>query len=318
MATTQKGISGVVEGRPFFIGTWWWTLCGIKKKIHGAEPEEILRLLEENHVTEIYLDVSGMYRDGEDGDPHAASVGEVRAFAAKCFDRGIRLSALTGCSRERVVEWLDPARGYPEMNEFMDLVAWYNDTAAENERFAAIHMDVEPHSAKRFRTERAAMMQLYADAMLCAAKRCHDMGLELETDVCGDMRDTDIVTVNGQDVPIMDALFQACDTITVMAYRREASRQMEFGTNRYLPYAMRYGKRLVVGSETMKPEYDLTIDDIPKEITYASVGRDAMLREMDRLQHLLLETGAPKVGIAVHHVYSWYELFEAQDPDGLA
>ena len=64
----------------------------------------------------------------------------------------------------------------------------------------------------------------------------------------------------------------------------------------------------------MKPEYDLDVDDIPKEITYSSLGRDAMLCEMDKLQHMLRETGLANVGIAVHHVYSWYHLFRNLDP----
>ena len=314
MATTQKGIAGEIDGQPFFIGTWWWTLCGIHQTTRGAAPEDILRLLAENHVTEIYLDVSGMHPDDKPGDPYGATFSQVRAFAAACHDRGIRLSALTGCSRNHVVKWLDRTRGYPEIMDFLSLVEAYNDSVDETERFSAVHLDVEPHSADRFLTERAEMLQLFADAMLHAAKCCHDKRLNVETDVCGGFFDTDVVTVNGKQVPIMDALFEACDTITVMAYRREAERQMEFGTRRYLPYAVKHGKRLVVGCETMKPEYDLDVDDIPKEITYGSVGRDAMLREIDRLQHLLLETSAPNAGIAIHHVYSWYELFYKLDP----
>lgn len=314
MATTQKGIAGEVDGQKFFIGTWWWTLYGIHKEAYGVKPEDILRMLSDNHVTEIYLDVSGMNPDDAPVDPYGATFSEVRAFAAACHERGIRLSALTGCSREHVVEWIDPARGYPEIMGFLGLVEAYNDSVPEECRFSAVHLDVEPHSAKRFLTERAEMLQLFADAMLCAAKRCHDKKLDVETDVCGGFRDDDVVTVNGQQVPIMDALFEACDTITVMAYRRDAGRQMDFGTRRYLPYAVKHGKRLVVGSETMKPEYDLDVDDIPNEITYGSVGRNVMLGEMDRLQRMLLETGVSNVGIAIHHVYSWYDLFYRLDP----
>ena len=314
MATMQKGISGEVDGQPFFIGTWWWTLYGIHKPVHGVSTEQILDLLVENHVNEIYLDASGLNPDGGKVDPYGANYSEMRAFAAACHERGIRLSALTGCSRKHVVKWLDPKRGYQEIMEFLGIVEAYNDAVNENERFTAVHLDVEPHSAEEFLTERAAMLQLYADAMLRAAKRCHDKNLAVETDVCGGFFDTDLVTVNGQQVPIMDALFEACDTITVMAYRRSAERQMEFGTRRYLPYAVKHSRRLVVGCETMKPEYDLDVDDIPKEITYSSLGRDAMLCEMDKLQHMLRETGLANVGIAVHHVYSWYHLFRNLDP----
>ena len=314
MATMQKGFAGEVDGQPFFIGTWWWTLYGIHKSAYGVEPEQVLQMLADNHVTEIYLDVSGMNPDDQPVDPYGATFSEVRAFAAACYKLGIRLSALTGCSRNHVVTWLDPKRGYPEIMDFLGLVEAYNDSVDETERFTAVHLDVEPHSADRFLIKRAEMLQLYADAMLRAAKRCHDKGLNVETDVCGGFFDNDMVTVNGKEVPIMDALFEACHTITVMAYRRDAERQMEFGTRRYLPYAVKHGKRLVVGCETMKPEYDLDVDDIPKEITYGSIGRDAMLREVDRLQHMLLQTSVSSVGIAIHHVYSWYDLFYKLDP----
>lgn len=314
MVTTPKGISGEIDGQPFFIGTWWWTLYGVHKPVNGVTTEQILQMLVDNHVNEIYLDAGGLNPDDAPIDPYGATFSEMRAFAAACHERGIRLSALTGCSRNDVVKWLDPTRGYPEIMEFLGIVEAYNDSVSENERFTAVHLDVEPHSADRFLTERAEMLQLYADAMLCAAKRCHDKKLAVETDVCGGFRDDDVVTVHGQQVPIMDALFEACDTITVMAYRRSAERQMDFGTRRYLPYAVKHGKRLVVGCETMKPEYDLDVDDIPKEITYSSIGRDAMLCELEKLQRMLMETDVTSVGVAVHHVYSWYHLFYNLDP----
>ena len=307
---SQPGIAGEVDGKKFDIGTWWWDLSGIKGFARGVGHEQIMRHLKNNHVSEIYLDVTAMHADGELGDPRGASYADVQRFVARCRDLGIRVSAMTGVSRDRCRVWLNPDRHYPEIDAFIDSIAFYNAFSEPEERFTSAHIDVEPHSISDFCDNRALYYQQYALLLRYISQRLHHNGLELETDVCGDLRETDMVRIGSKEMNIIDVVFDTCDTVTVMAYRREAARQMVFGTDRYIPYAKRYNKRLVVGCETMLPCLDLAIDDIPPQITYASVGRDVMLEEMDKLQHMILDTGLEKYGIAVHHVYSWYQLFE--------
>lgn len=309
MANDSPHLLGVVNGKKAPIGTWWWNLHGIFESACGLSPDEAMQMLIKNNVSEIYLDVSGMYSDGElDGDPKAASFDAVRRFIKTCRKHQILVSALTGASRDYVKKWIDPELGYPQVKGFFDKIEFYNATSEPDERFSGIHIDVEPHSISDFNQNRKEYFDNYAKMMDYASKRAHTSGLTMETDVCGALTDDDIVTINGKEVKLLDSLFSSCDTVVVMAYRHKAERQMEFGTSRYIPYAQKYGSRLMVGCETLPPCDDLTIDDIPPSITYYTVGREKMVEEITKLQNLLQETGTPGLGVAVHHVHSWHRL----------
>lgn len=305
-------LKGKVNGERASIGTWWWFLHGIFETTGGLSPEEAFEMLLKNHVTEIYLDVSGMYSDGElDGDPKAASFDQVRAFIKKCCKHDITVSALTGASRDRVRLWIDPQYEYKNVKGFFDKIEFYNATSEPDERFSGIHIDVEPHSISDFPEKRKEYFNQYAQMMKYASDRAHESGLKMETDVCGALIEEDKVTIDGKEMSLLDALFSSCDTVVVMAYRHKAEKQMDFGTNRYLPYAKKYGKSLFVGCETLPPCDDLEIDDIPPSITYYTVGRKKMVEEVSKLQNLLFDTKVPGVGVSVHHVHSWDKLPES-------
>lgn len=308
-STATMCLPGMVGTEKAKIGTWWWALHGIFEKSHDITPEKALDLLIQNHVSEIYLDVSGMYPDGEkDFDPLAASFSCVRHFIRLCNTLGIRVSALTGASRERCKTWIDPTRGYPEIQSFLNKIEFFNALAEPDERFTAVHVDVEPHSIKGFQENRSLYFSQYALLMEYICKRAHQAGLQSETDICADFRETDVVNVNGEEKKLLDAAFDSCDTIVVMAYRHSAERQMEFGTSRYIPYAEKYNTRLMVGCETLPPCDDLSIDDIPPSITYSTVGWETMVEEQKKLQNILQKTTTADFGISVHHVHSWEKL----------
>ena len=311
MALQQKEafILGKVNGQPMQIGTWWWNLHGIWESVHNTEPGEAIDLLIQNNITNIYLDVSGMYDDAQtDGDPKAATFSQVRSFIRTCNLFGISVSALTGASRDTCKRWIDPERGYPEIKGFFDKIEFFNAFSEEDERFIGVHIDVEPHSISDFPTNRAFYFNRYIALMNYISERAHQSGLRVETDICANFLEEDVVSVNGKNVKLLDAIFDACDLIAVMAYRHSAERQMDFGTRHYIPYAEKYNTILMVGSETMPPCDDLTIDDIPPSITYATVGWDKMVEEITKLQHILLDETSATVGISVHHVHSWIDL----------
>lgn len=309
MGTCRPHLKGLLNEQKCPIGTWWWNLSGIFENVADLSPDAAMEMLIENNVSEIYLDVSGMYSDGEeDGDPKAASFDEVRRFIKKCREHHISVSALTGASRDRVKKWINPELGWTHVKGFFDKIEFYNATSAPEERFSGIHIDVEPHSISDFIENRELYFNHYAQMMMYASKRAHQSGLTMETDVCGNLLEDDIVCIDGKKEKLLDSLFRSCDTVVVMAYRHDAVRQMEFGTTRYIPYAQKYGTRLMVGCETLPPCDDPAIDDIPPSITYYTIGWKKMTEEVLKLQGLLQETGTPGLGVSIHHVHSWHKL----------
>lgn len=309
MVSAKPHLSGDVNGKKSPIGTWWWNLHGIYETVDDLTPDAAMQMLVSNNVSEIYLDVSGMYSDGEmDGDPKAASFADVRTFIRRCRQYQIHVSALTGASRDTVKKWINPDLGYQEAREFFDKIEFYNLTSDPEERFTGIHLDVEPHSVSDFVDNRQFYLNQYAKMMEYFARRAHNNGLSYETDVCGNLLEDDIVCVDGKEERLLDVLFASCDTVVVMAYRHDAKRQMQFGTERYIPYAEKHGTRLMVGCETLPPCDDLTIDDIPPSITYYTIGWEKMVEEVTKLQKLLQKSGAPDLGVSVHHVHSWHKL----------
>ena len=67
-----------------------------------------------------------------------------------------------------------------------------------------------------------------------------------------------------------------------------------------LAYAKKNNCRLIAGTETIK----IT----PTNITYYYSGKDKLVTEQGVLRQKLDGTGYNKLGGAIHHVYSWYEL----------
>ncbi len=305
------------------LGTWWWHLNGIveprevSRFIDGAEVKEmvdvdmILDMLIANKVTEIYLDVGRMIMTEEviaqggltEDDIAAGLVSEahVKGFVSKCSKYGIRVAALTGASGEGVLRWIDPDKKYHYLRSFMDKIADYNFYAAEDEKFYAIHLDVEPHTTAKWETNRARYTQWMADLTVEARKLCDKHGLELEYDIWSWFREDDLVTApDGSTVNIVDLMTDQCHSLGIMSYFNGAYGQYDRATKGKLEYAIQNDCRLIAGSETIK----IT----PSTITYYGSTSKKFIKEQDDLRGYFDESGFNNFGGAIHHVYAWYAL----------
>ena len=289
------------------LGVWCWSLKNTVETVYDLSPESLLSFLVANRVTEIYMEVSSLlpYDSSQTERTFDGRVTEhgLRDFIGKCSEYGIRVAALDGVSGAGTIDWLDPSRGYPELHSLMDKVTGYNSRSSEKEKLYAIHLDVEPHTIEHWEEQRPMYLQQMADFAAVARTLCDQAGMELEYDLFGGFEETDTVLRDGKQTNIIDAMAQSCHAMTVMSYSRSAEGQWNFGCKRYLPYAKKYGSRLVVGGETMP-----VLDYVPPEITYRSIGKEAMLTEQNRLGDILAACGYENVGIAVHHTLTWYTL----------
>lgn len=283
------------------LGTWWWDaqLLVRANEATGLDAQKGLEMLRLNRVTEIYLCVGASVMLDQTGReaPDVLNARKLASFIRRCSAYGMRVSALTGVGGADALNWIDPKGGYVQTSSYIEAVRKYNDAVLPEERFYAVHLDVEPHGA-----ERAACNQMMADYVAAMRPLCDANGLQLEIDINAWYRADDLVTnQDGERVPIMDVLSKCCHSIGIMSYRPSASQQMEIASYE-LESARVNGCHMVVGSETMREE-DLGDEGF---ISYSTVGIRQMAAEQKKLRQMLRETGYENVGAAIHWLNSWY------------
>jgi hypothetical protein len=298
-------------GESFTLGAWWWDLKGIVEPVNGVSVDMILDMLIANNVNEIYLDVSKMLPLDEElaqgglteDDKKAGLVSErhVRGFIKKCNKYGIRVSALTGAAGDSVLRWIDPANKYFYIKSFIDKIAAYQSYVAADEKFSAIHLDVEPHTHNSWKKNRAKYTQWLAGFVIETRKLCDKVNLPLEFDIWSWFRDYDTVKdETGATVNILDVMTKNCSALGIMSYFYTGAGQFDRATDLELEYAKKNNCRLIAGTETIKlPE---------RNVTYYYAGKEKLIAEQSILRSKLDECGYKKVGGAIHHVYAWYAL----------
>lgn len=226
----------------------------------------------------------------------------MRGFVKKCAKYNIRVAALTGASGDSVLRWIDPDKKNYQIKAFAEKIAGYQSRAAKDEKFYAIHLDVEPHTmGSKWDNNRAKYTQWMADMVVEARKQCDAIGVQLEYDVWSWFTEADKVTdESGATVNILDLMTKKCHALGIMSYYNTGAGQFDRATNVELAYAKKNNCRLIAGTETIK----IT----PTNITYYYSGKDKLVTEQGVLRQKLDGTGYNKLGGAIHHVYSWYEL----------
>jgi len=270
-------------GDPHTLGVWWWSI----KDINSPTGDMYLDFLAKNRVSEIYLCVDSMGT--------AVSTAVVREFVKKAKKNGMRVAALAGD-----VNWI--TAGNKGFESFAVKFNNYQTSAAEDEKFYAMHLDVEPHQRSDFGSNRAAILQLLADLLTKKARPAADSaGTLLEWDIPFWFTDKDTVNDENGASFRMDELFaKKCDTVAVMSYRDTAA-AMHKESKDEIAFAKKYGTKIILGAETKSSEGDM--------VSYMEEGKNYMNSEMLKLKNTL-DTGIPtkKYGMAIHQHKTWYEL----------
>ncbi len=297
------------------LGVWWWNLRLLTSPGQNGvdDVDHALDLLLANHVNEIYLCIDAMqtYESAQKtgADPAKVSELDVRGFVKKCARFGIRVAAMTGASGADSTGWLSESGRTARLSALTALVAGYNARAAADERFYALHLDVEPYNHPDYTTRRAEINQQTADLLIAARDACDRVGLELEWDIWAWTAQTDAVRDrDGQTVNLLDVYARECDKLCVMAYYNKADTQFRRATQTdgaadggELDFAKKYGCRLLIASE-LTPNDDASHADT----TYANSTLAETQCEIERLRELIDASGYDGMGAALHHMASLY------------
>ena len=186
---------------------------------------------------------------------------------------------------------------------YVDKFGAYQKAASKEERFYAMHLDVEPHQHPDFKTGadgRAKVMQLFADFTLQkAVPAAKAAGTLLEWDIPFWMTDV-VKDGSGASIVLAELMARECDTIAVMSYRDTAAAMWDVSKEE-IAYAKKYGHKVILGAETYSKEGDA--------VSYMEEGKTVMVSELTKLNAKLLSNLPNRnFGLAVHQIDRWYSL----------
>ncbi|OES43510.1 amidase [Domibacillus iocasae] len=253
--------------------TWLWNPWMIVNDEAGT-----LTFLESKRVNKVYVQI--------DQD---IPMKVYRSFIKKAFAKGIRVYALDGAS-----DWVAP-KGYTSLNELIKWLIRYQSGSAATQKFAGIHLDVEPYLYSGWTTNQAAAVESYQALLTKAKSSAASLKLPLEADMPFWFDEISYKNTYGNG-KLAEWVIANTNSVTIMAYRDSAPLIIEIVKNE-MDIAEKYGKYIVVGVETgQTSEGDA--------ISFFEEGEAVMNQELSAVQNHYASSAGFN-GTAVHHVGSW-------------
>ncbi|WP_369436164.1 amidase [Lysinibacillus fusiformis] len=253
--------------------TWVWDTAMLIEDEAG-----VLNFLEEKYIFKVYLQIN-----------YDITYSTYRSFIEKATARGIKVYALDGAS-----SWVS-AKGYKELDQFMDWLKSYNSKATTSERFVGIHLDVEPYLNTGWERNQAKTIQAYQAILIKAKEEAHQLQVPLEADMPFWF---DEITYSNQygTGTLAEWVIDEVESVTIMAYRDTAEEIIKIIENE-IAYGNKVNKSIVVGVETGSSSEG-------QNITFYEEGEDFMNKQLVLIQHHYANSESYK-GIAIHHMGSW-------------
>ncbi|WP_231584170.1 histidine phosphatase family protein [Domibacillus indicus] len=253
--------------------TWLWNPWMIVNDEAGT-----LAFLESKQVNKVYVQID---RD--------VSVNVYRSFIEKAAARGMKIYALDGAPG-----WVAP-KGYTSQDQLIQWLSSYQNGSAASQKFAGIHLDVEPYLYSGWTSNQAAAIKSYQALLLKAKSSAASLKIPLEADMPFWFDEIAYKNTYGKG-NLAEWVIANTNSVTIMAYRDSAPLIIEFVKNE-IAMAQKHGKLLVVGVETGETgEGD--------NISFFEEGEAAMKNELAAVQAFYANSSAFG-GTAVHHVGSW-------------
>ncbi|MFD2215077.1 amidase [Metabacillus endolithicus] len=258
--------------------TWLWDTSKI---VNGREAT--LQFLEAKQVSHVFLQID-------------------RSIDVTYYHTFIREAAKLGMD----VYALDGAPNWGANNKaFLNFINWvsgYQNGAAAGEKFAGIHLDIEPYLTEQWTTNYGAAVLKYQGAILAAANTASALDISLAVDIPFWFDEMNFRNKHGKG-NLAEWAMKNTDEVTIMAYRDKAVGPN--GIIELVKYEMNLAaslnKDVTIAVETMN------LGSSDGFLTFFEEGQ----AEMNNQLGLVLEQyqGYSSFGgFAVHHVGSWMEL----------
>lgn len=222
----------------------------------------------------------------------------------RAHENGIRVFALVGRAN-----WALETH-HREALEQLRQVLTFNESR-QSSKFDGIQFDIEPHTLPEYKTKRGSVAFQYIQVLKKIANEisARDKVLEFNAAIpwwYGGGENPVMVETGGERKPLSHFVLDIVDTVSIMAYRDTAERQIR-GSLADTDYAAKIGKTIYIGTETNPPNGST----VTNEITYYNTGMDYLNEQINTvIDHYSGHDGFG--GIAIHSYPSLKEMIEKE------
>ncbi|GGO05539.1 hypothetical protein [Saccharibacillus kuerlensis] len=257
--------------------TWLWNPWLLR-----TSSDDVLRFAAANNVTTLYLQID---RDMVKSD--------YASFIARASAQGIRVYALDGAPRWAL-----------DRSPSEALIAWladYQSSAAANEAFSGIHIDVEPYLLPEWTSGREALLTSWKENIDSLIAGARNLGLTIEADIPFWF---DEHTMPGESGTLSSWMIGRFDGITIMAYRDSAEQIAEVAKNE-LAEGEQLGKPVRIAVET-NPSSETP------QVTFYEEGASYLNSQIAAVKQLVSGSSS-FAGIAVHDYDGWKKMQDKEE-----
>ncbi|MCP1134710.1 hypothetical protein NKT34_15495 [Paenibacillus polysaccharolyticus] len=255
-------------------GTWVWDTTQIRNN-----AQDILSFAKANNINTIYLQ---MNRD--------IKIPEYKNFIRLARAQNIAVDIMDGRSAWGLTESRE------QIASFMDWIEAYQAQALANEKFAGIHLDIEPHVHPQWKINQASVITQWQGNVNYIIDRAARMKMPVAADLPFWL---DNYKIPGSTMAVSSWMIRKFDSITIMAYRDTAAAIYNVAKDELIDAAS-VGKKISIAVETKQSkEGDF--------ITFYEEG-DAYMEEQLKLVEKMASVHTSFNGFSVHEYSSWKTL----------
>ncbi|MFC7680507.1 hypothetical protein [Paenibacillus sp. GCM10028914] len=267
---------GSAEAQPKQKATWFWDTPLIKDS-----AEEILSFASENGITTFYLQMN------RDVRPEY-----YKSFIRQATAQNIQVHVLGGSP-----SWsLETERH--RLETFLNWTRDYQESAAPEERFTGIHIDVEPHVLKEWQTDRSSLIHQWQNSVRFLADGARDLNLPITADIPFWLH-----TYNLPDnsMSMSNWIISTVDAVAIMAYRDQAASIYNLALPE-MNEATALGKQAIIAVETKASNEG-------EFITFYEEGSAFMNKQLTQVDSMASENTSFN-GFAIHEYRYWKALVD--------
>ncbi|PLS03696.1 amidase [Neobacillus cucumis] len=258
------------------LATWLWNPWKLVNDESGT-----LAFLEGKNVNKVYLQID-----------REIPLTVYRSFIEKASAKGIKIYALDGGPN-----WVAP-KVDRNLDLLMNWLKTYQNGSSSSQKFAGVHLDVEPYLYSGWSTNQAGIIKSYQALLLKAKSSAAVLAVPLEADIPFWFDETAYKNTYGRGT-LAEWVIANTNSVTIMAYRDSASMIIDLVKNE-IALAGNYNKQLVVGVETGETSEG-------ESISFYEEGEAYMNQELAKVESFYAGTSGYS-GVAVHHFDSWQSM----------
>ncbi|MDF2963378.1 MAG: hypothetical protein K0S39_5113, partial [Paenibacillus sp.] len=261
--------SKAAAAEPLVVSTWMWNPYVIEK-----EADSTLQQLTDKKVNRVYLFIDSQY-------PAAY----YSNFIKKANARGVQVHAMSGAPN-----WVLSEHN-PKMYEFIHWVKQYNNSVQPEERFAGIHLDVEPYVLPEWRQDSDTVIGLWMDTVSGFAEEVKvDSNLTVGIDMPVWLNRFQVRDGYGGRTTLSDWMIRRLDQVTLMAYLDKAEDIVK-SVEEEIAEADRAGVPVLVAVDT--------VDNGEPGGSFYNKGHSSMITELNSVESVLSKHPSYK-GYSIH------------------